>query len=139
MTVSFLPLSTSVTRKKSPNVYKSYPKIIDFGIFTKNCIIMWEIWANKLLPKALKSCPKSNKSPNLVTLPPWHLQFDCNDVRLQRISTYIIVTMKFSRDWIQFVEPRPQCLKQQLFQLNHSCTQRLGKTKILKYFWIFAP
>ena len=23
----------------------------------------------KLLPKALKSCPKSNKSPNLVTLP----------------------------------------------------------------------
>ena len=29
---------------------------------------MYEIWANKLLPKALKSCPKSNKSPNLVTL-----------------------------------------------------------------------
>ena len=29
---------------------------------------MWEICANKLLPKALKSCPKSNKSPNLVTL-----------------------------------------------------------------------
>ena len=29
---------------------------------------MWEIWANKLLPKVLKTCPKSNKSPNLVTL-----------------------------------------------------------------------
>ena len=29
---------------------------------------MWEIWANWLLPKALKSCPKSNKLPNLVTL-----------------------------------------------------------------------
>ena len=29
---------------------------------------MWEIWANLLLPKALKSCPKSNKSPDLVTL-----------------------------------------------------------------------
>ena len=29
---------------------------------------MWETWANHLLPKALKSCPKSNKSPNLVTL-----------------------------------------------------------------------
>ena len=29
---------------------------------------MWEIWANRLLSKALKSCPKSNKSPNLVTL-----------------------------------------------------------------------
>ena len=29
---------------------------------------MWKIRANKLLPKALKSCPKSNKSPNLVAL-----------------------------------------------------------------------
>ena len=29
---------------------------------------MWEISANLLLPKALKSCPNSNKSPNLVTL-----------------------------------------------------------------------
>ena len=29
---------------------------------------MWKIWANKLFPNALKSCPKSNKSPNLVTL-----------------------------------------------------------------------
>ena len=29
---------------------------------------MWDIWANQLLPKALKSCSKSNKSPNLVTL-----------------------------------------------------------------------
>ena len=29
---------------------------------------MWEIWAKLLLPKSLKSCPKLNKSPNLVTL-----------------------------------------------------------------------
>ena len=29
---------------------------------------MREIWANLLLPKAFKTCPKSNKSPNLVTL-----------------------------------------------------------------------
>ena len=29
---------------------------------------MWEIWTNLLLPKALKSCPKSSKLPNLVTL-----------------------------------------------------------------------
>ena len=35
--------------------------------------ILWEIWANLLLPKALKSCPKSNKSLNLVTLSPTHL------------------------------------------------------------------
>ena len=29
---------------------------------------MWEICANQLLPKALESCPKSYKSPNLVTV-----------------------------------------------------------------------
>ena len=29
---------------------------------------MWEIWTNYLLPIALKSYTKSNKSPNLVTL-----------------------------------------------------------------------
>ena len=29
---------------------------------------MWKIWTNKLLPKALKSCQKSNKLPNQVTL-----------------------------------------------------------------------
>ena len=29
---------------------------------------MKEIWTNSLLPKALKNCPKANKSPNLVTL-----------------------------------------------------------------------
>ena len=34
----------------------------------KSCPRMWEIWAKKLLPKALKTCPKFNKSPNLVTL-----------------------------------------------------------------------
>ena len=33
----------------------------------KNCLRMWEIWINKLLTMALKSCPKSNKLPNLVT------------------------------------------------------------------------
>jgi len=30
------------------------------------------IWAKKLLPKNLKSCPKCNKLPNLVTLTPSH-------------------------------------------------------------------
>ena len=29
---------------------------------------MWTIWAKKLLAQALKSFPKCNKSPNLVTL-----------------------------------------------------------------------
>ena len=30
--------------------------------------VMWEIWAKEMLPKALKRCPKSKKSPNLVTV-----------------------------------------------------------------------
>ena len=34
----------------------------------KNCLRMWKIWANQLLLEALKSCPKSNKLTNLVTL-----------------------------------------------------------------------
>ena len=33
----------------------------------KNCLKMWDIWAKWLLPQALKSWPKCNKSPNLVT------------------------------------------------------------------------
>ena len=60
-------------QKKSPNVYKSCPKWFHykndrFWHLFNNCLRMWENWTNKLLPKALKSCPKSNKSPNLVTL-----------------------------------------------------------------------
>ena len=42
---------TSVTRKKSPNVYKSCPKMISLeqlNILTplQNCPRMYEIWAN---------------------------------------------------------------------------------------------
>ena len=43
-------------------------KMIDFHTFIKIALEFWEIWANQLLPKALKSCPKSNKWENLVTL-----------------------------------------------------------------------
>ena len=34
----------------------------------KYCLRKWEIWTNNFLQKASKTCPKSNKSPNLVTL-----------------------------------------------------------------------
>ena len=33
------------------------------------------IWVKLLLPRALKSCPKCNKSPNLVTLQPTNCIF----------------------------------------------------------------
>ena len=51
-----LAAASSVTSKKLPNVYKSCPKMIPLEKL------------KILTPKALKSCPKSNKSPNLVTL-----------------------------------------------------------------------
>ena len=44
----------------------------------KNCFWMLEIWANLLLPKALKSCPKPNKLPNLVTLTNLNYQPGCS-------------------------------------------------------------
>ena len=46
----------------------SLEKMIDFDTFTKiaeECRRIGQIYC---CPKALKSCPKSNKSPNLVTL-----------------------------------------------------------------------
>ena len=56
----------SVTRKKLPNVYKSCPKLISL----ENDRFLTLL---QKLPKNVgnlgKSCPKSNKSPNLVTLP----------------------------------------------------------------------
>ena len=51
---------------------------------------MWEIWANWLLPQALKSCPKSNKSPNLVTLFAGHRgaigMNNCEDLGLNTVT-----------------------------------------------------
>ena len=65
--------SNQCDHKKTPNVYKSCPKMMSrenerFWHIYKNCLRMWKICVNKLLPKALKTCPKLNKSPNLVTL-----------------------------------------------------------------------
>ena len=66
-------IGLSVTRKKLPNVYKSCPKIISrekLKILTplqklpKNVGDLGKI----SVAKGLKSCPKSNKLPILVTL-----------------------------------------------------------------------
>ena len=61
-------LRSQCDRKKSLNVYKVAQNdfsgnLIDFGYFTKIALE-----CERLLLKALKSAPKSNKSPNLVTL-----------------------------------------------------------------------
>ena len=69
-----LLLPYSVTSKKLPNVYKNCPKIISseqLKILTplqklpKN---MGDLGKLIVATHGLKSCPKSNKSPNLVTL-----------------------------------------------------------------------
>ena len=66
--------STSVTRKKSPNVNKSCPKMISveklkiltsFQKLPQNVRDLGKL----IVAKCCKTCPKSNKSPNLVTLP----------------------------------------------------------------------
>ena len=65
-------IESSVTSQKMTNVFKSYPKMISLEKLKilrlyKNCLRMQQIWPNSLRPKALKSCSKSNKLPNLVT------------------------------------------------------------------------
>ena len=57
-------------QKKSPNLYTSWPKMISLEKL-KILTLLQKLPKNvgdlgKLI--ALKSCPKSNKSPNLVTL-----------------------------------------------------------------------
>ena len=49
---------------------------------------MWKIWANELLPKSLKSCPKFNKLPNLVTLTVVYLAARTNGLFSPLCSTY---------------------------------------------------
>ena len=78
---------------------------------------MWEIWTNYLLPKALKSGPKSNKSPNLLTLDvnlivrePELLQGLCG--RLNALQAFDLVSSErenlrnfgFSDLWIRCLE-----------------------------------
>ena len=58
----------SVTRKESPNVYKSCPKMISLeklNILTPLQKLPKNVF---IVAKGLKRCPKSNKSPYPVTL-----------------------------------------------------------------------
>ena len=68
----------SVTSKKSPNLYKSCPKIISLEKL-KIMALLQKLPKNAgylgklIVAKGFKSCPMSNKSPNLVTLQPEHM------------------------------------------------------------------
>ena len=53
----------SVTSKKLPNVFKSYPKMISlekFKIFAplQNCLIMWKILGKIIVATGIKKAPK---------------------------------------------------------------------------------
>ena len=66
-------LSNQCDQKKSPNVYKSCTKndfsrkMIDFDTCTKLPKNVEDL-GKLIVAKGLKSCPKTNKSPNMVTL-----------------------------------------------------------------------
>ena len=59
---------------------------------------MQAIWANLLLPKAMKSCPKCNKSPNLGTLFPsynvnyFHFQSASDDDNTSTVGGMSIIS-----------------------------------------------
>ena len=57
---------------------------------------MGKIWANSLLPKALKGCPKSKISPNLVTLVPFLFLFQLQLVVLFLSATCLYLYSFFS-------------------------------------------
>ena len=57
---------------------------------SQNLPKMRAIWAKLLLPQAFKSCPKSNKSPNLVTLGMMHVS------RLETLSASVGKLLRLS-------------------------------------------
>ena len=87
---------------------------------------MWEIWTNQFLPKALKSCPKSNKSPNLVTLDGINNCVSCLDLILlwKFLSVGVVLKPKnFCSRWGLNSWPRLQRSNVHSQVLNHSVIQ----------------
>ena len=77
---------TSVTSKKSPNVYKKWPnndftrKMKDFDTLTKNCLKICPIWTKYLLPQALK---RSKVAQSAINRPIWsHCFLPENKIKL---------------------------------------------------------
>ena len=68
----------------------------------KNCPRMREIWANYLLPKSLKTCPKSNKLSNLVTLmPAWNARKIIEFKLLKHLRKVLKKVVKRPRQFIR--------------------------------------
>ena len=75
---------------------------------------MWDIWANLLLPKAFKSCPKSKKSPKLVTLHPtdFYCGHKCSGTltpaNIMQISKMTITESNQAKKWHTYSLPVKQ-------------------------------
>ena len=86
----FLFIIVSVTRKKLGNVYKSCSKMISLGKWKTLSALQKLIKTlgnldKIIVPQALKSCPKYNKSPNLVAL---------NIVFIRSFILYLFISSK---------------------------------------------
>ena len=86
----------------------------------QNCLRMWEIWENLLLPKALNTCPKCKKSPNLITLrlhlPKLQQVFDIRflETWCAAIAQWICLRLPFCRPRFKSLWNR----KQPLYQMS---------------------
>ena len=90
-------------------IAKCCPKIIsleklNISTLYKICLRMQEIWASQLLPKALKICPKSKKSPNMVTLDTDESLTRWSEPKMRERLCLLITksrkcSFKFQKDW----------------------------------------
>ena len=73
--------SISVTRKNRQRSIKVAQKWFHqkndrFWLLYKNCLRMWEIWANYFLPKALKTCPKQKIWSHCLLVDYWNRKIE---------------------------------------------------------------
>ena len=71
----------SVTRKNRQRSIKVAQKWFHqkndrFWLLYKNCLRMWEIWANYFLPKALKTCPKQKIWSHCLLVDYWNRKIE---------------------------------------------------------------
>ena len=99
---------------------------------------MSKIWSNLLLPKTLKSCPKSNKSPDLVTLHPTYL----NRFFVQGMILLTILSKKL-KGHLTFSFQKVYYIKYSYFQCpywSRYCRQnlRVCEAVVVILFWVMG-
>ena len=98
---------------------------------------MWEIWASQFLPKALKSCPKSNKLPNLVTMfrnsypGPEKVFMSVRLFREQKIRSPLNKTINFTKIPFDFLQALYDCFEETIHELRHQVSLLLSSLTII--------